>query len=451
MSWREIDRRSAQIAVMLSRHGLGWGDRLSIALRNSPEFLCCTLAAWKLGAVPVPMRWDLPDWELNRLRAAIDGTVHIGEQELAWVEAAVHEDPPELPDIVSPQMFGICSSGSTGFPKVVINTHPGVVRSTLNAPFAELWGRKIRRPQRICVLGPMYHVNAFGTLYQFLEGDHLVVMEKFNAARIVDIIEHYRITGFYCTPTMLKRLADLPDIHHRDLSSLEWILQGAAPIAPSLVQQWCELIGPEKMLMAYGMSESLGIIALNGVEWMTHQGSAGRPRRATEVRILDPDGNHLPANQIGEIYLRSPTYGGSVYLGNATPLPTTPDGFQSVGDLGYLDEDGYLYLVDRRVDMIITGGANVYPAEVEAALIDHPKLADVVVVGLKDEDWGRRVHAIVAPKDPVDPPTLDELRAYAKSKLAAYKAPRSMEILNEIPRSAATKINRSALVEGRGG
>ena len=149
--------------------------------------------------------------------------------------------------------------------------------------------------------------------------------------------------------------------------------------------------------------------------------------------------------------MRSPSYGGSDYLGEAPQLRTTDDGFQTVGDMGHLDDDGYLYIVDRRVDMIITGGANVFPAEVEQALIDHPKIADVVVVGLRDDEWGRRVHAIIEPADPGDPPTADEVIAYAKARLAAYKVPKTVELVDAMPRSAATKVNRGRLVEARGG
>jgi bile acid-coenzyme A ligase len=166
MSWSELDRRSTQLASALAERALAYGDRLSIALRNSPPFMFSVLAAWKLGAVPVPMRWDLPDWERTRLRAAIDGKVHIGEDDLGWIDATAEAAVQELPDVVSPHINGICSGGSTGFPKVIVSNRPGVVRPDLSVPFAQLWGRTIPRPQRICVLGPMYHVNGFGPMYQ---------------------------------------------------------------------------------------------------------------------------------------------------------------------------------------------------------------------------------------------------------------------------------------------
>jgi bile acid-coenzyme A ligase len=251
---------------------------------------------------------------------------------------------------------------------------------------------------------------------------------------------------------MLKRMADLPGIDQRDLSSIEWIAQGAAPMPPYLVHRWAGLIGADRMLMAYGMSEGLGLTAIRADEWMDHEGSVGRPIRDTELRILGPDGTVLPPGEVGDIYLRSPLTGGATYIGGGgADLATTEDGFASVGDLGYLDVDGYLYLVDRRVDLIISGGVNVFPAEVEIALMDHPKVADVVVVGLKDEEWGRRVHAIIEPADPADPPTFEEVRSHAKNVLAPYKAPKSIEIVGSIPRSAATKVNRQALVDARGG
>ena len=166
---------------------------------------------------------------------------------------------------------------------------------------------------------------------------------------------------------------------------------------------------------------------------------------------LDADGNEAPTGEIGDVYLRSSNFKGASYLGDVAPIPTTADGFGTMGDLGYVDDEGYLYLVDRRVDLIITGGANVYPAEVENALAEHPGVADVVVIGLTDEEWGRRVHAVIQPRDPAAPPTTDEIRTYAKARLAPYKVPKSVEIVDVIPRSEATKVNRRALIDARGG
>jgi bile acid-coenzyme A ligase len=445
-----LERRSAQLAGALTERGVGPGDKVGLALRNSPEFAISAFAAWRLGAVPIPIRWDVPDWELARVKDVIDPKIYLGAEDLAWIESTEDREIPELVEVVSPHMQGICSSGSTGTPKVILAAAPARLLPALVAPMAEAW-MPVPRPQTVLVLGPMYHVNAFVALHSLLAGDRIVVLEKFDAARALRAIEDHRVTTFTATPTMLQRMADSPEADLRDLSSMVWIQQGAAPMPPSLVHRWAGLIGAEKIVMAYGMTEGIGITAIRGDEYMEHEGSVGKGLRGTEIAILDELAQPLPARQIGEIYMRSQSYGGSTYLGAAPSIPTTDDGFRSVGDMGYLDEDGYLYIVDRRVDLIITGGANVFPAEVETALIDHPKVADVVVIGVKDPEWGRRVHAIIEPSDPSNPPTFAEVRAYAKARLASYKVPKSIEVLDAIPRSEATKVNRGRLVEQRGG
>jgi bile acid-coenzyme A ligase len=450
LTWRVLERRSSQLAGALAERGLGAGDRLALCIRNSPQLVLSVLAAWRLGAVPVPVRWDLPDWELARVVEVIAPRVHLRADDVTWIDATRHLGVPDLPDAVSPQVNGICSSGSTGTPKVILSERPAVYDPALGTPFMETW-RPVARPQTILVPGPMYHTNGFAPLFNLVAGDRLVVLERFGAARAVDAIERHQISTFTATPTMLQRIADMPGVDDRDLSSIDWVLQGAAPMPPSLVHRWAALIGAERLVMAYGMTEGLGFTALRGDEWMDHQGSVGRGVRDTEVRILGLDGCDLPSGEIGEIYLRSPASAGFRYLGDAAHPSTTDGGFATVGDVGYLDADGYLFLVDRRVDMIVTGGANVYPAEVETALVDHPAIADVVVIGLRDPEWGRRVHAIVEPADPAEPPADGDVIAFAKRRLAPYKVPKTVEVVDAIPRSEATKINRRALVDARGG
>jgi bile acid-coenzyme A ligase len=449
-TWSGLDARSSQVARELAGRGLRAGDRLAIALRNSPELVASVLAGWKLGAVPVPVRWDLPDWERARVLDVVDAPVVVDEGSLAWVSRGDGLDPGHLPDALSPQTHGICSSGSTGTPKVILIDRPAVFDETVGQPFPSDW-IDVARPQRILVPTQLYHTNGFATLLNLLAGDELVLLERFDAARVVDLIERHRVTTFTATPTMLQRIADLPGIGSRDLSSLVWVLQGGAVISPTLVRRWLDLVGPERFYLAYGMTEGLGLAAVRGDEWLERPGSVGRGYRETEIRILDGGGAEVPAGELGEVYLRSPTSGLYRYLGGAPLLPTTEDGFGTAGDVGHLDADGYLYIIDRRVDMIVTGGANVYPAEVESALIDHPGIADVVVVGLRDEDWGRRVHAIVEPADPAAPPAAGEVIAFAKARLAPYKVPKSVEVVGAIPRSEATKVSRAALVEARGG
>lgn len=448
-TWRDLDRRSERLAHALLGRGVRFGDRIALELMNSTELVLLVFAAWKVGAVPVPMRWDLPDWERERLVDVVTARLTLGPDDLAALEPQARAEPVTvLPDVVSPQTNGICSSGSTGLPKVIVTNRPTAWLPAMSEPFAARW-MPVERPQTILGLAPLYHTNGFSSLLMMLGGDHLVLLQKFDAAHVVDLIERHRISTMTATPTMLQRIARVPDIGARDLSSMQWILQGAAVLPPSVAHAWFGLIGPERVIMAYGMTEQLGLTALRGDEWLAHPGSVGRGFRDTEVRILGPDGAALGPGEVGEIYLRSPYTGAYSYLGGAPLLPMTEDGFGTAGDLGYLDEDGYLYIADRRVDLILSGGANVYPAEVESALADHPAIADIVVVGLPDPEWGQRVHAIVAPTRPDDPPRAGEVIAFAKQRLAAYKVPKTVEVVAEIPRSAATKVSRSALVAER--
>lgn len=450
LTFGELDVRANQWGRALAAAGAQTGSLVALAIPNSQHLVLAALGCWKVGAVPIPMHWDLPEWERDRVRAVIDPAVAVDEQtrwELDARAAAESGDP--LPEAVSPTANGICSSGSTGVPKVILNLAPSLWIPEQGEPFLANW-TPVRLPQTIMVPAPMYHTNGFATFLMLLGGNHLVILEKFDAALVLDVIERYRITNFTATPTMLARIAARPDVRRRDLSSIDFVLQGAAVMPPALLRTWFELLSPEQIVTAYGMTENLGLTALRGDEWLAHPGSVGRGFRDTEIRILDADKNPVPTGEDGDIYLRAPMSAGYRYLGGAPPLPSTEDGFRSAGDIGHLDEDGFLYLVDRRVDMIVSGGANVFPAEVESALAGHPGIADVVVIGLADERWGRRVHAVVQRADGA---ALDEAQviAYAKDRLAPYKAPKTVEFVDAIPRTAATKVNRSAMIAARGG
>ena len=450
VTWGELDRRSTQLARVLLGRGLGVGDRLAIGLPNSPEHLVASFAGWKAGAVVIPMRWDLPEWERGRVLGAMGPRLVIDAEHPELFDEADSASAEVLPEVVSPNGWGICSSGSTGTPKVIVMRNPGLfipgsgVSSVLAAygPLAER--------QLVLIPAPLYHTNGFTATRTLMAGEPIVLMVRFNAARLVDLVERHRVTGFIGATPMLQRLAALADIDQRDLSSLDWVQQGAAALPVWLGRRWCELVGPEHFFMSYGASEGHGLVVCRGDEWLAHPGTLGRGAMGTEIKILDPDGVELPTGEVGGIYLRTPTGPAAYYAGEGVaPLPTTEDGFATVGDLGWLDEEGFLYLADRRVDMIVTGAVNVYPAEVESALSEHPGIADVVVIGLSDPEWGKRVHAVVQPVDPADPPRADEVIAFAKARLASYKAPKSVEFVGALPRNDAMKLNRAALVAER--
>ena len=450
LSWRELEQRTNQVAHALVERGLQLGDRIALGLPNSVELVLAVWGAWKVGATPVPLRWDLPEWEQARVLEVIAPAVHLGAEDRAWIAATTEGSTAPLPEAVAPNTHGICSSGSTGTPKVILIDRPGTWTTAVGMPFPSDW-IDIERPQRVLIPAPLYHTNGFMALYGLVAGDEVIVLERFDPGLVLEMIEQHRVTAMTGTPTMLQRIADHPTVDDRDLSSLVWLLQGAAAIGPALVRRWIDLIGAERFFMAYGMTEGLGSCSLRADEWLAHPGSVGRGYRGTELRIVDEEGHEVKAGEVGEIYLRSPGAGMYTYLGAANRLVTTDDGFATAGDMGWLDEEGYLFMADRRVDMIITGGANVFPAEVEAALIEHPGIADVVVIGLADAEWGRRVHAIVQAVDPAAPPSADEVIAFAKGRLASYKAPKTVELIDVIPRSEATKVSRGALVAERGG
>jgi len=446
LSHAELNRRSDAVATALLDRGVGTGDRVTFALPNHPAFTDAVLGTWKVGATPIPIRWDIPDWELERIRATAQAAVHLDQ---ADVEAMAAGPIGAVPDAVPPIAWGICSSGSTGTPKIILTTRSGVWHDAYGMEIIELW-RPLPRPQTLLVPAPLYHANAFTTLNNLLAGDRLVVLTRFDEATVLTAVEQFGVNAFRATPTMLQRIADHPAADTTDWSGLHHVVQGAAPMPPSLAQRWIELVGGDQLLMAYGMTEGLGVTGLLGSEWLEHPGSVGRGIRGTKVSIRDDQGSPVPAGTIGDVYLRTPSGANHRYLG-ADALDPTDDGFRTVGDLGHVDPDGYLYLSDRRVDMIVTGGANVFPAEVEAALIDHPGVADIVVVGLRDDRWGRRVHAIVEPSSHHDRPTEGEIIAHARERLSPYKLPKTVEFVDRLPRTEATKINRRTLVDERGG
>jgi len=257
------------------------------------------------------------------------------------------------------------------------------------------------------------------------------------------VIELHRADVVYLVPTMMKRISRLPDDIRLgyDLSSLRLVWHLAEPCPAWLKEQWIDWLGPEKIYELYAGTEAQGVTVISGTEWLTHRGSVGRPAGG-DFMIADADGQPLPAGQQGEVWIRNttdrPTYR---YVG-AEPR-ALPGGWESLGDMGWFDEDGYLYLGDRMQDMILSGGANIYPAEVEAVIQEHPQVRSVCVIGLPDEDKGNVVHAIVE----ADPAVLDvtELLSFAAERLATYKLPRTVEIVDTPLRDDAGKVRRSQL------
>jgi bile acid-coenzyme A ligase len=453
ISWKELDQRTNQVARLLEQRGVRAGSVAVVGLWNCTEHIVFTVAAWKLGARVLPLRAILPARERDQILDLAQPSIVLSEWQdvpfpaISPAELASADDLPHDPLDQDPPHPGkaIASGGSTGRSKIIVDAqwHPCT-------PITGKRGTGSRPEQVQLLAAPLYHNSPFLAVYSGLANcQTIVVMEKFDADHAVELIERHRVNYAYFPPIIMRRIALLPDIAQRDLSSIEAIQSSAAPCPDWLKRFWIDLIGAEKVYEVYGSTEGIGSTIIRGDEWLKHPGSVGQPVRC-ELKILDEDGHELPTGEVGEIFMRplegrTPTF---EYIG-APEAKTSTDGFKSISDLGWVDEDGYLYIADRRVDLIVSGGANVYPAEVEAALSEHPGLADVAVIGVPDEEWGRRVHAVVEVEDPETAPRAAELDAHCRERLTSYKVPKTYEFVSALPRNEAGKIRRSALVAER--
>lgn len=451
VTWRDLDLLATSAGHALLRCGAHAGATVAVGLPNCVEHIAVTWGAWRIGCTVVPVRHELPQWERERLLALIDPVVTVagwpGALDLRG--AALREGcVDELPDALANPARAIASGGSTGQPKLIRSPMPA---AGCPGQLGAMAGRLGWEPGQVRLIpGPLYHMSPFVMAYTgVFEAMPLVLMERFRAARALQLIERYRVEHALVVPTMLYRMAREPSVLRRDLTSIVSIVSGGAKLPAWVWRAWIDLLGPERMWEAYGSTEAHGNTFIRGDEWMVHSGSVGRPQD-TMVRICDDAGTELDHGEIGEIFMKPTRYDGPTfeYVG-AEPPRRTADGLVSVGDLGWVDGDGYLYIADRRVDMIVTGGANVYPAEVEAALSEHPMVADVAVVGIPDDEWGARVHAIVQWHDATRPASIADLDRFVRERLAAYKVPKTFEVVDRLPRDEVGKLRRSALVAER--
>ena len=447
----ELDAAANRLARDLAGGGAGVGDMVTVGLPNSVDWFVAFAAAWKIGATPQPVSSRLPRPELEAIVELAKPAAVIGVEEGAFEGVrclpAGYRPPDDLddgplPDVVSPAWKAPTSGGSTGRPKLIVSGDPSVMDPDGAVPLRITPGGCMVMP------GPLYHNGPLiWSCQALLWGDHVAVLPRFDAEGTLAAIQDHRADIVYLVPTMMKRIWRLPEEVRDayDLSSLQVVWHLAEPCPDWLKQVWLDWLGPERIVELYGGTEGQASTVITGEEWLAHRGSVGRPA-AGEILITDAEGRPLPAGEMGEVWLRStrdkPTYR---YLG--AEARTREGGWESLGDMGRVDEEGYLYLGDRMQDMILTGGSNVYPAEVEAALQEHPLVRSCCVIGLPDEDLGQRIHAIVeADADQVDPA---ELLRFMGDRLVRYKVPRSIELVQEVLRDDAGKVRRSQLRSDR--
>jgi long-chain acyl-CoA synthetase len=342
----------------------------------------------------------------------------------------------------------IYTSGTTGRPKGVRRQPPGEQGAErMAAMVSTVFDIRPGGGMRTVVTGPMYHSapNAYG-LWAARDGGFVVLQPRFEPQELLALIERHRISHLHMVPTMFVRLLKLPDevrLRH-DLSSLRFVVHAAAPCPPDVKRRMIEWWGPV-INEYYGATETGAVVFHTSEEALAKPGTVGRPIEGGEVRIVGEDGETLPAGEIGEVYLRLHGLSDFTYHGDdAKRAEIDIDGLVSVGDLGYLDEDGYLFLCDRKNHMVISGGVNIYPAEIENALVAMPGVRDCAVFGIPDEDMGESLCAYVEP-EPGHEPGAEEVRAFLRLHLAAYKVPRLVEFRHELPREDSGKIFKRKL------
>jgi len=458
-SWSGLDRMVDGIATELHRRGVAQGTVVALALGNGLAHVAITLAIWRLGATVMSVDPGLPSdtlADLCRCAGAPGGVVEPGGAVAGWrwprteVMAAAAQLPPEIPHDLTPRPGRIVlSGGSVGRPKLMSDDQPW--RSVPGMPWQGIPARLGFRPGQVQLVGgAMSHSAPLTWAHLGLfEGQMLVVMEKFDARLALRLIARHRVRFMMAVPTMMVRLLDVVEAVDADLSSLEALYHTAAPCPVWLKRAWIDRLGPERVFEMYGSGEGAGQTIITGTEWLVRPGSVGRPYRS-EIRIRDERGRILPAGQVGQVFMRNSAMGGPArYLDPAHELQVDDEGFACVGDLGSLDVDGYLYIAGRRDDAIITGGLKVQPERVEAVLLGLPGVADVVVFGVEDREWGQRVHAAIVPR-PGMAPTLGDIRAAAAAHLAPTELPKSIELRSRLPRDGFGKIRRRALAAAAG-
>jgi fatty-acyl-CoA synthase/long-chain acyl-CoA synthetase len=478
-TYAELNAQSNRVANLLLSLGAGRGKKVLWCGPNSPEVVAVMSATRKIGAVAVPLNYRLTpeealyvinhsdaevayvDYEhapmFATFRGQLDKVRHIiavggpvpEAPDGMLTDADIVAASAEAPDVGDAAGSGgtmIYTSGTTGKPKGAVRAgppDPEVLAALLN-----LFGY---RPDDIYITsGPLYHSGpsafmAAGLLY----GQTIIVQRKFDAEDWLRLVDKYKVTSTFSAPALIRMICALPkEVKDRyDRSCMRVMVANAAPWSHALKQQYVADFPPESLFEVYGSTE-LGVdTVLMPEDQMRKPGSCGKPAPGIEIRLFDDDGNDVTGtgpDHPGEVFVRSKGAFDTYYKNDASYESNSRGDFHTVGDVAYWDDEGYLYICDRKTDMIISGGMNIYPAEIEAALEQHPEIYDVAVFGIPSEEWGEAVHATVV-RSPGSSLTDEEITAFAREHLASYKAPRSVDFTSELPRTGSGKILKRQL------
>ncbi|MEM7283172.1 MAG: AMP-binding protein, partial [Pseudomonadota bacterium] len=472
-SFAELNANANRLARLLRNYGLVPGDAVAIVSKNRPEFVETVLATARSGIRITPINFHLTADEIGYIVDDCEAKVFIADATLLEAVLGASKHAPRLKlclavggeltgfddyadaigaldgtDLADPVLGNrmLYTSGTTGRPK-------GVYKE----PFPEVvvWRETVSkyRAGEDCqlVTGPAYHaapllIDVLGALNS---GVGIVMMNGWDAEETLRLIQEHRVTHTHMVPTMFHRLIRLPEeIRNRyDISSLRCVVHGAAPCPVHLKHAMIDWLGPV-LWEYYGATEGSGGFFVGSEEWLTKPGTVGKPGPDYDNRILDAAGNELPPGEVGTIYMRAPKQGRFRYFKdeNKTTGSYHGDHF-TLGDMGYFDKDGYLFLTGRSAELIISGGVNIYPQEVDAELLKHEVVADACTFGVPNEEWGEEVRALVQLQPTVAQSSelTDALMAWCRARLAGYKCPRHIEYRDELPRSAAGKIQRKEI------
>ncbi|MCV7278454.1 long-chain-fatty-acid--CoA ligase [Mycolicibacterium flavescens] len=470
VTFAELDARSNRAAQAFRAAGVGFGDRVAFIEKNGVEFFEIVCALSKLGAVVVPVNWRLTAPEMlhiiadSRARVAVVGAEFFGpveaiEPELtcslvavgeharwprydAWIAAHPPEDPcaETGPDDIAFLMY---TSGTTGAPKGVMLTNDNYFCKATG--IAERW--RFDADSVSLAVMPMFHMAGSGwALAGLCEGARTVVLRDVDPAAILEAVARHGVTNMLLVPVVIQRLLDTPGVESTDFSRLRAIVYGASPITDDVLGRALARFNCD-LLQVYGQTETTGSITQLDEHHPELLRSCGKPFPWVEIRIVDDAGSDVPAGAVGELWTRSrQNMRGYWNNPDATAATLTPDGWLRTGDAGYVDDAGYVFLQDRVKDMIVTGGENVYPTEVENVLMTHPAVGDVAVIGVPDATWGEAVTAVVVPAEGRSP-TAGELIDYARQRLAGFKLPKSVVFTETLPRTPSGKVLKRALRE----
>ena len=468
LSYGDLQQRVERLAAMLSARGVAAGEVVALLMKNSAAFLELSLAISRLGAVFLPINYRLGAEEVGYIAEHAGVRLLFADDEFStsvpqgtpavWVDEAAQADsrilasaglamaPPSVHEAQSEDIYRLMyTSGTTDRPKGVMHTYSNMAWKCLD----HIAALGITKDDKLLVVGPLYHVGAYDLpgVALWVVGGALVVERDFAAERALALIDREKITGAWMAPVMLDRCLANPERSAHDLSSLRWLIGGGERTPEDRIREFSAVFAQARYVDAYGLTETCsGDTMMTPGREIEKIGSTGRALAHVGLAIMDEEGNRLPAGVQGEVCLCGPKVTRGYWRDEARTRTSFFGGWFRTGDVGYLDAEGFLYLTDRKKDMIISGGENIASSEVERVLYQMPEVAEAVVIGLPDERWGERVTAVIVPRSGAVL-SLEQVRAHCSGRLGGFKTPRQLVLRNVLPRNPSGKVLKRVLRE----